>query len=91
MNNQEKEKRTEHTSLNNPGSNKPIQGMIIDCERLNVRSEPSMNGKIMCTLPKDSTVTVLDGGFGEWSKICTDSKEEAYAMSKYIKIVKRGD
>lgn len=83
---QEKEKRTERTSLNSPGENKPIRGIVTDCERLNVRTEPSMNGKIITSLSKGAPVTIIDKGFGEWTKIDIGSKEEAYVMSKYITI-----
>lgn len=91
MTNQEKGKRTERTSLNNPGSNKPMQGTVANCERLNVRSEPSMNGKIITTLLKGAPITIIDRGFGAWTKIDINSEAEAYVMSRYIEITSSGD
>lgn len=67
----------------------PIIGTVINCEKLNVRSAPSLDAKINLTLSKGEGVIILelvkipDGD--DFYKIGNPEHPD-YVMAKYIKI-----
>jgi hypothetical protein len=72
-----------------PETPKTVIGTVIKCEKLNVRSAPSLNAKINLTLAKGEGVVILelverpDGE--DFYKIGNPEHPE-YVMAKYIKI-----
>lgn len=41
---------------------KVVYGTVVDCEKLNVRSKPSIKGDIICVITKDTKVVVAESG-----------------------------
>ena len=70
---------------------KAVTGTVVNCEKLNVRSAPSLNAKINLTLSKGEGVVILelverpDGE--DFYKIGNPEHPE-YVMAKYIKLNK---
>jgi len=57
---------------------------IADDSSLNLRSEPSMNGKILMRLYKGQKLLVLEECPEEgWVKVCTDAVE-GYVMASFL-------
>ena len=62
-----------------------IAGIVVDCTKLNVRSEPSIAGDVVCVLDAHSELEVdLNKSNNDWYKICTAIGAEGYCMRKYI-------
>lgn len=65
-------------------------GKIRDCDKLNVREEPTMNAKVLCKLDKGAEVQIdKTGSTREFYKICTSSGVIGYCMKKYMTIKKQ--
>lgn len=60
-----------------------VNGVVVDCSKLNMRIAPNITANIVGTLDKGETVTIL-GEKGEFYKI----GESVYCMKKYISIKK---
>lgn len=65
------------------------KGVVKDCEKLNVRAQPSIDAKVVCRIDKGSVVeidmTVADRDF---HKVLTESGKTGYCMKKYISVKK---
>lgn len=62
-----------------------IAGIVVDCTKLNVRTEPSIVADVVCVLDVDSELEVdLNKSNNDWYKICTAIGAEGYCMRKYI-------
>ena len=61
---------------------KPLRGKVVDCEGLNVRSEPSLNASIISVLRKDTIVPITDEGDPKFFKTLS-----GYVMKDYIKVL----
>lgn len=65
----------------------PINGVVTDCMRLNVRSEPSLDGRIVCAIDCLTEVIIYEDESAEdFYKICTVSGIEGFCMKKFIAI-----
>lgn len=62
---------------------KVVNGVVVNCSKLNMRVAPNTTANIVGTLDKGETVTIL-GEKGEFYKI----GESVYCMKKYISIKK---
>lgn len=63
-----------------------IKGIVVDCERLNVRAEPSINGEVICVLDAQSEIKMDTGkSTEEWFYIHSAVGAEGYCMKKFIK------
>lgn len=60
-------------------------GVIVNCSRLNIRSDPDINADIICTLPPGSRV-MIESTTPEWYGICTEAGIEGYCMRDYVVI-----
>ena len=68
---------------------KSVTGVVVNCEKLNVRSAPSLNSKINLILSKGEGVVILElvkGSDGEDFYKVGNPEHPEYCMAKYIKI-----
>lgn len=68
---------------------KAVTGVVVNCEKLNVRSAPSLNSKINLILSKGEGVVILElvkGSDGEDFYKVGNPEHPEYCMAKYIKI-----
>jgi len=60
-------------------------GKVKDCDKLNVRSEPNPDAKVLCRLDKDAEVQIdKSTSTKDFYKITTASGVSGYCMKKYI-------
>lgn len=62
-----------------------ISGVVTDCLRLNVRKEPSPDGKVLAVIDTLSEVVVdINSPSETFYKVCTAAGIEGFCMKKYI-------
>lgn len=65
---------------------KTVSGIVVDCSKLNVRSEPSLFADVVCVLDVASEIKIdVAQSHNEWFKICTAAGTEGYCMRKFVK------
>ena len=65
----------------------PKIGFVIDCVKLNVRSEPYIDSDIVCVIPGSTEVEVdEENSTDDFYKICTYSGVEGFCMKKFIQL-----
>ena len=62
-----------------------VDGTVVGCAKLNVRSAPSITGDILAVISADSDVKidVAKSNF-EWFHVCTATGIEGYCMRKFV-------
>lgn len=62
-----------------------VDGTVVGCVKLNVRSAPSITGDILAVISADSDVKidVAKSNF-EWFHVCTATGIEGYCMRKFV-------
>lgn len=69
-----------------PESAKPVVGVVFNCGKLNVRTNPASDADIVCVLDVNSEVKLdMSRSTKEWFKICTATGVEGFCMRKFIK------
>lgn len=69
-------------------NHKDILGIVVDCYKLNVRKEPSINADIVCMIDASTNLIVdYESSTDEFYKICTYAGIEGYCMKKFVKIL----
>lgn len=64
-----------------------IFGNVFDCTKLNIRSEHSLDGEIICTVPVSTEVEIdSEKSTNDWFYIYTDTGIEGFCMKKYIRV-----
>jgi len=66
-------------------SKDPIKTGIITTDSLNVRKEPTTESDILCTISKESEVTITSTG-NDWYQISIDQSQNGWIHSDYVKI-----
>ena len=62
-------------------------GIVVDCEKLNIRNKPNMNGEIICVVAKGSIVIIYETeSTDEWYKVCAENGAEGFCMRKFIEV-----
>ena len=62
-----------------------VDGVVVNCAKLNVRSEPSITASIVCVLDAMSEIEIdVAKSNNEWFKICTAIGAEGYCMRKFV-------
>lgn len=62
-----------------------VVGTVVDCAKLNVRVEPSVDGGVLCVLPVKTEITInVAKSTDEWFNICTANGVEGYCMKKFV-------
>ena len=63
----------------------PTIGIVCNCERLNVRKQPSTDSNILCVINEGDELQVVAEN-GEWVNVCTSAGIEGYCMSKFVAV-----
>jgi uncharacterized protein YgiM (DUF1202 family) len=64
----------------------PVEGVVVDCTKLNVRTRPAPGASVVTTIDVNTTVGInVEKSTNEWFYICAASGVEGYCMRKYIK------
>ena len=64
---------------------KTVEGVIVDCLKLNVRAEPRIDADVVCVLDVMSEIKVdVTKSTPEWFKIRTAIGAEGYCMRKFV-------
>lgn len=67
--------------------NDEVIGVVVDCERLNVRKEPSADADVLTTIPKGAEVQIdIFESTNDFYKVCTEAGVEGFCMAAYIKV-----
>ena len=61
------------------------KGFVNDCEKLNVRTNPTIDSEVVCIINKNDEV-IIEDVFGDWYSITTKNGDEGYCMSKFITV-----
>ena len=65
---------------------KNVEGMVVNCTRLNVRKEPNKNAKVIRILDKGNCVMIdLENSTEDFYKVSTPSGE-GYCMKNFIEV-----
>ena len=60
-------------------------GVVVGCEKLNVRKEPSINSEIVFQFPCNMEVEIfVDKSTEDWFYVCNAAGIEGFCMKKYI-------
>lgn len=66
-----------------------VEYVVTNCEKLNVRKNPSLSAKVECVVAAQSVVVVFpDGSNDEWAEVATESGNYGYCMKKYLTLKK---
>ena len=66
-----------------------VTGVVVNCERLNVRRNPRKDAPIVCAIDKNSEVEIDEDGSNQYFyKICTASGVEGFCVKDYISVIK---
>jgi uncharacterized protein YgiM (DUF1202 family) len=77
----------EETEENVQEEPKKVSGTVVNCNRLNIRTKPSINSEPVGNVTVDSEVIVnLNQSNNEWFKVITKDGVEGFCMKKYVKI-----
>jgi uncharacterized protein YgiM (DUF1202 family) len=70
-----------------------IIGVVTNCQRLNVRSAPSSDADIICSIPANTVVTITDDSeeIHPFYKVCTAFGVEGFCIKLYITVQPQGD
>ena len=62
-------------------------GVVVACNKLNVRENPDKNAKVVCVLDEGAVVEVsVEESVGGYYKVCTEIGIEGYCMKSYIEL-----
>ena len=60
-------------------------GVVVGCEKLNVRKEPSINSEVVFQFPCSMEVEIfVDKSTEDWFYVCNAAGIEGFCMKKYI-------
>ena len=60
-------------------------GVVVGCEKLNVRKEPSINSEVVFQFPCNMEVEIfIDKSTEDWFYVCNAAGIEGFCMKKYI-------
>lgn len=77
----------EETEANVQEEPKKVSGIVVDCNRLNIRTKPSINSQPVGNVTVNSEVIInLNQSNDEWLKVITKDGVEGFCMKKYVKI-----
>ena len=64
-----------------------LEGVVVNCAKLNVRAEPSIAGEVVYMLDTMSEIEVdMSKSTNEWLHVCTATGVEGYCMRKYVEV-----
>lgn len=66
---------------------KEIIGVVVKCEKLNVRKEPASDAEVLTTIPKGAELQIdISESTENFYKVCTGAGIEGYCVKDYISI-----
>ena len=66
----------------------PTIGVVINCSKLNVRTNPHKNSEVVATVNTGSELTIdISKSTLDWYKICTASGIEGYCMKQFVAVM----
>lgn len=66
-------------------SSEIVIGVVSNCEKLNIRKEPSMASEVLCVVKVDTELLIdSNGATGEWLKVSCSDCIEGFCMAKYV-------
>ena len=64
-------------------------GIVVGCEKLNVRKEPSINSEVVFQFPCNMEVEIfIDKSTEDWFYVCNAAGIEGFCMKKHIEFSK---
>lgn len=64
---------------------KTVEGVVIGCAKLNVRTKPSVTSDVVCVLDAMSELEVdVEKSTNEWFHVCTATGVEGYCMRRFV-------
>lgn len=64
-----------------------VTGHVVDCVKLNMRSEPYADADIICTIDRGTEVVIDEPeSTDEFYAVCTPAGMEGYCMRDYIEV-----
>lgn len=64
---------------------KNVNGVVVNCSKLNVREEPSIESAVICVLDVMSEIEIdVTKSDNEWVKVHTVTGVEGYCMRKFV-------
>lgn len=64
-----------------------VVGVVIDCQKLNMRKEPSSDAEVIGTIAVGSEVSIDEAASTEdFYKVCTAAGAEGFCMKKFISV-----
>ena len=63
------------------------QGVVFNCERLNIRKGPDKKEEVLCIVNKGSKLTIHDKGTSDWLKVTTEDGVEGFCMKKFVDLI----
>ena len=65
----------------------PMFGLVSDCFKLNVRTEPNKESDIMCVIEENEEVMIdPDYSTEDWYKVYTKEGVDGFCMKEFIKV-----
>lgn len=62
-----------------------VEGVVVNCAKLNVRVKPSIDADVVCVLNVASEIEIdLDKSTDDWFAVCTATGVEGYCMRKFV-------
>ena len=61
------------------------KGVVNGCEKLNVRTNPTIDSEVVCVINKNDEV-IIEEALGDWYSVTTKDGDEGYCMSKFITV-----
>lgn len=81
------EEESEVTIVTPEPEPEPVIGVVVNCNRLNVRVEPDPTAKVACTIVNLDEVEIdEENSTSEFYKVYTAAGIDGYCMKKYIAI-----
>lgn len=63
----------------------PINGIVSDCMRLNIRKKPDIKSDVVCVVDVDSKLLIVRSeSTKEWFSVYAENGKKGYCMKKYI-------
>lgn len=64
---------------------KTVEGVVVDCVKLNIRIEPDIHADVACVLDVMSELKIdVSKSNNEWFKVSTATGVEGYCMRKFV-------
>ena len=63
-----------------------LQGVVFNCERLNIRKGPNKKEDVLCIVDKGSKLTINDKTTKDWFKVTTEDGVEGFCMKKFVEV-----